>query len=82
MVEYYFDIETTGTDFDKDEIITIQWQRLNGFTGEPVDKINILKRWDSSEEDILKKFYPNLKCKPFDFIFIGKKSVFRFLYAE
>jgi len=78
LVEYYFDIETTDFDFDKAEIITIQWQRLNGFTGEPIDRINILKRWDSSEEDILKQFYPNLKCKPFDFIFVGKNLFFDF----
>lgn len=78
MTEYYFDMETTGVDFDNDEIITIQWQRLNGFTGEPIDRTNILKRWNSSEEDILKQFHPNLKCRPFDFIFIGKNLVFDF----
>jgi len=78
MTEYYFDIETTGFDFDKAEIITIQWQRLNGFTGEPLDKINILKSWESSEEDILKQFYPKLRCKPFDFIFVGKNLFFDF----
>ena len=78
MAEYYFDIETTHFDFDKAEIITIQWQRLNGFTGEPLDKINILKAWESSEEDILKQFYPNLKCNPFDFIFVGKNLFFDF----
>jgi DNA polymerase elongation subunit (family B) len=78
LAEYYFDVETTGVDFDKDEIITIQWQRLNGFTGEPIDTLNILKRWDSSEEDILKKFLPNLKCRPFDFIFVGKNLLFDF----
>jgi DNA polymerase elongation subunit (family B) len=78
MTEYYFDIETTDTDFDKGEIITIQWQRLNGFTGEPIDRINILKRWECSEEDVLRQFYPHLKCKPFDFIFIGKNLFFDF----
>jgi len=78
MTEYYFDVETTHFDFDKAEIITIQWQRLNGFTGEPFGEINILKSWDSSEEDILKQFLPNLKCKPFDFIFIGKNLFFDF----
>ena len=78
MAEYYFDIETTGTDFDKAEIITIQWQRLNGFTGETFGELNILKCWDSSEEDVLKKFYPNLTCKPFDFIFVGKNLFFDF----
>ena len=78
MAEYYFDVETTGKDFDKSEIITIQWQRLNGFTGEPMDRINILKRWESSEKDILTQFYPNLRCKPFAFIFIGKNLFFDF----
>ena len=43
MAEYYFDMETTGFNFDVDEIITIQWQRLNGFTREPIEKLNILK---------------------------------------
>ena len=78
MVEYYFDTETTGINFDKDEIITIQYQKLDGFTGKPIDKLNILKSWDSSEEDILKKFLPNLKCNPFDFIFVGKNLLFDF----
>jgi len=31
MAEFYFDMETTGFDFDTDTIETIQWQRLNGF---------------------------------------------------
>jgi hypothetical protein len=78
LTEYYFDIETTGVDFDKDEIITIQWQRLNGFTGEPIGELEILKRWDSSEEEIIKAFLPNLTCRPFDFIFIGKNLFFDF----
>src|SRR3989339_888069 len=73
MTEYYFDVETTHFDFDKAEIITIQWLRLNGFTGEPFGEINILKRWDSSEEDILKQFYPNLKCKFFDFCVLNER---------
>ena len=78
MVEYFFDTETTGTDFDSDEVITIQWQRLNGFTGEPIGELNILKRWDTSEKEIIQSFLPNLKCKPFDFIFIGKNLLFDF----
>lgn len=78
LAEYYFDTETTGFNFDKDEIITIQWQRLSGFTGEPIDELNILKSWESSEEEIIKTFLPNLRCKPFDFIFIGKNLLFDF----
>jgi hypothetical protein len=78
MTEYYFDIETTGINFDKDEIISIQWQELDRYTGKPVGMLNILKRWDSSEEDILKQFCPKLKCHPFNFIFIGKNLFFDF----
>lgn len=75
-------METTGFDFDKDEIITIQWQRLNGFTGEPIGELTILKRWESSEEEMLKTFLPNLKCKPFDFIFVGKNLLFDFCLLD
>ena len=78
MAEYYFDIETTGINFDKDEIITIQWQELDRFTGEPVGELNILKQWDSSEIDILKKFHPKLSCYLWDFVFIGKNMFFDF----
>jgi hypothetical protein len=78
MAEYYFDIETTGADFDRNEIITIQWQELDRYTGKPIGKLNILKRWESSEEDILKKFSPKLECNHWDFIFIGKNLFFDF----
>lgn len=78
MAEYYFDIETTGTDFDKDEIITIQWQELDRFTGEPLGELDILKRWESSEEEIVKAFHPKLTCYHWDFVFIGKNLFFDF----
>ncbi len=77
MTEYYFDVETTGKDFYKNEIITIQWQRL-GFNGEPIGELNILKRWESSEKGILQQFYPNLTGNPWDFIFVGKNMGFDF----
>ena len=78
MTEYYFDIETTGIDFDKSEIITIQWQELDRGTGEPIGNLNILKRWESSEEKILKTFQPKLECNRWNFIFIGKSLFFDF----
>lgn len=77
MTEYYFDIETTGTDFEKDEIITIQWQMLS-FAGEPVGELNILKSWESSEKEILETFFPNLTCNRWEFIFVGKHMGFDF----
>ena len=78
LTEYYFDMETTGINFDKDEIITIQWQELDRYTGMPIGELHVLKRWESSEEDILKKFCPNLTCYHWDFIFIGKNLFFDF----
>jgi len=77
MAEYYFDTETTGFDFDKDEIITIQWQRL-GFSGEPIGELNILKSWESSEKEIIENFRPNLTCYPWEFVFVGKNLTFDF----
>jgi len=82
VAEYYFDMETTGVNFDIDTIETIQWQRLNGFTGEPIGELNILKRWESSEKEILETFVPNLRCKPFDFIIIGKNLLFDFCFLN
>ena len=82
MAEYYFDTETTGLNPQKDKIITIQWQRVNGFTGEPIGDLQILKEWESSEEEILKKFLPILKCKPFDFILVGKSLLFDFAFLS
>jgi hypothetical protein len=78
LAEYYFDIESTGTDFDKDEIITIQWQELDRYSGKPIGELCILKRWESSEEEIIKKFHPKLTCNHWDFVFIGKNLFFDF----
>lgn len=78
VAEYYFDTETTGFDFDKDEIITIQWQEVDRFTGEPIGELNILKSWESSEKEILESFSPNLTCHHWDFIFVGKNLLFDF----
>lgn len=81
MTEYYLDIETTeiirksnGTlDFDKMEIVTIQYQKLNSL-GIPIEELHILKRWENSEENILRQFYPFLTGNKYWFIFIGKNN--------
>jgi len=80
--EHYFDIETTGRNLHKDEIITIQFQRLNGFTGEPIGELEILKRWETSEKEILKTFLPNLSGRPFDFIAVGDNLMFEFCFLS
>jgi len=83
LVEHYFDIETTGLDPERDKIITIQTQRLVGRTGEPIDEVNILKEWESSEKEIIKKMMPLLTCEnPFDFIIVGKNLLFDFMFLN
>ena len=56
MANFYLDIETTGLDPEKSKIITIQFQELDTYTGEPKGELVILKVWESSERDILEKF--------------------------
>lgn len=62
MPDYYFDIETYSKtqepDFQNDEIIAITYQQIDSRTGEVKGKLNILKSWESSEKDILQRFYP------------------------
>ena len=61
MPDYYFDIETNPRgpkpDFANDEILTIQFQRLDSRTGEKEGDLTILESWESSEKDILERFY-------------------------
>jgi len=83
MAEYYFDTETTGLCPQRDKIITIQWQRVDGFTGEPIGELQILKEWESTEKEILREFLPNLMCeRPFDFIIAGTNLMFDFTFLS
>jgi len=84
MAEYYFDIETCSRtahpDFNNDPIIAITYQQIDSRTGQAIDKLNILKSWESSEEEILRKFHPifNLQDK-WKFIPIGCNLSFDFV---
>lgn len=61
MAEYYFDIETYSRgkkiNPDKDKIITIQFQKINIETGNPIDDLVILKEWESSEKQIVTEIF-------------------------
>ena len=82
-MEYYFDTETTGRDPISDKIITIQWQKISGFTGEPIDELQILKEWEASEKEILAEFLPQIQCcNPWDFIIVGKNLLFDFDFLD
>jgi len=81
LVEYYFDIETTGLDPTEHKIVTIQWQPLSGLSGEPVGDLQILREWESSEESIIRQFLPNIQCgNPFEFVMVGKNLLFDFMF--
>jgi DNA polymerase III alpha subunit (gram-positive type) len=74
MVNFYFDIETTGLNPKKDKILTIQYQELDRNTGEPIGELKILKEWESSEKEIINKFLFDthvLDNYPFSFIPVG-----------
>lgn len=50
------DIETTGLDPVVSEIITIQFGPLDRYTAKPLQPLTILKRWELSEDELLKQF--------------------------
>ena len=78
MAEYYFDIETYSKggfpNPDTDNIISIQYQRLNSLDGKPIGNLQILKAWESNEESIIKQFFPIFK--KWDFIPVGMNLTF------
>jgi DNA polymerase III epsilon subunit-like protein len=74
MPSYYLDIETTGLNPKQDKILTIQYQPLDMNTGEPIGALIILKEWESSEREILKKFIIDTKILDqyvFSFVPVG-----------
>ncbi len=84
MTEYYFDIETEGTDPLVDKIITIQFQELDG--GKPVGDFHVLKEWEEGEKKIVGRILdegildPNWVFVPignnlrFDIVFVMEKA--------
>jgi hypothetical protein len=81
MPEYYLDIETTGLDPKRDQIITIQYQRLGMVTGRETGPLNILRSWDSSEKEILELFLPIFNGGgPFSFVAIGLNIPFMYTF--
>lgn len=61
MPAYYFAMEGyhagEKSDPADDTLITIQYQKIDLATGEPLEKLTILKEWESSEKSIVTMFY-------------------------
>ncbi len=83
MSNFYLDIETQGLDPEIDKIITIQYQKLDFNTKEPVGNLIILKSWESSEKDILERFQ-KIFGTGWDFVAYGYNLHFenKFLYQR
>jgi hypothetical protein len=83
MPHYYCDIETTGLDSDKDEIISIQFQKMLLDSGRPEAPLTILTSWEkgSSELKILEKIYPLITSpNPWKFVPVGNNLNFEFKF--
>lgn len=61
MPAYYFAMEGYHAgekpDPATDTLITIQYQKIDLATGEPLEKLTVLKAWESSEKSIVTQFY-------------------------
>ncbi len=61
MPAYYFDMEgyKIGEKADPavDKLITIQYQKMDLTTGEPLGELEILREWESSEKEVITSFY-------------------------
>lgn len=76
MTQYYFDIETNGFDSEKDKIISIQYQELDG-EGKSKGDLIILKEWESDEKTIVTKIHKKLISDyNWGFIPIGQNLIF------
>jgi len=81
MVEYYFDIETTGLDPTANKIISIQRQPIS--FGKSAGPIEILKEWKRSEKEIIKE-YLSIAYPPsvWDLVYIGTNLLFDFHFIN
>ena len=83
MPHNYFDIETTGLDPERDEIISIQYQKIALDSGHPEEELTILKSWEqnSNEKKIIEKITSLLmSSNPFSFVPVGNNLDFEFRF--
>lgn len=76
MAQFYFDIETTGFDPKKDEIITAQIQELDQ-EGNAKDVLQIYSSWNFSEKEIVVIMHEKLtKLGNWGFVPVGTNLIF------
>ena len=81
MIQYYFDIETTGLDPENSKICSIQYQRLSTESGSPVEDLVILKEWEHSERNLIIEF-DKLFSSIWDFVPVGQNLLFDFNFLN
>ncbi|MFQ6128031.1 MAG: hypothetical protein ACE5QW_03925 [Thermoplasmata archaeon] len=80
MTEYYFDVETEGTDPLVDKIITIQYQQLS--EGNAVGNFSVLKEWEEGEKRIVERILEEKILDPgWEFIPIGNNLRFDIVFV-
>ena len=61
MPQYYFDVVTYSPgdkpDPETDRIISIQYRKIDFRSGRPLQEMETLREWESSEEDIVTRFF-------------------------
>lgn len=83
MSHYYFDIETTGLDPQRDQIVTIQYQKIDTYKGHAISPLKILNTWEDgqSEKNVISTMAPILmNSNPFSFVPVGNNLIFDFKF--
>jgi hypothetical protein len=59
---HYLDIETTGLDPARDDIITVQYRNIE-FDGTPAGPLVVLRSWESSEREVVERTWDAIRDK-------------------
>ena len=75
LTEWYFDIETEGTDPQQDRIVTIQYQSMED--GVPRGRFQVLAEWEWGEKEIVRLIVEKGLLDPtWDFVPVGNRLKF------
>jgi len=75
LAEWYFDIETEGTDPQQDRILTIQYQAMTD--GEAAGSFQVLAEWEWGEKQIVRMIVEKGLLDPtWDFVPVGNHLKF------